>query len=845
MAKLPASEPRRRKPTPPDGSDSAQRTAGNDRKSGGISMFCIVLPGLIMGCAVALWSSYPSLFTSIQSLNHIQVPLDAPRVMTNGSSFSPEFSKERLWGSYRPQVYFGMRPRLPKSIVTGLMWYPYMPGSQGWRSIRHLAQQDDNLLHYGWLKHDGQAFGSQEVAEEDFTLTTEFVKQAGGEHGGHWSARISAKPRKKVKTSKSKQQKDQIALFFYAFNEGDGEMSPIVEPARTRLGSPKMTEIRGATPELGEFTISLPAAASTGKDHYVSHAPKLEKLHDFVMDKMMRGGRKLDEVTWTDCLMTLFATEGSITECIGKLFPPKPNVIIQQAMFDLPFQADITFKSHSDRNGAPPAGSDLTKALKAHHKAFNTRFEKTFDLAAKKYSAAEINFARAALSNMLGGMGYFYGASSVTSSDLSTPVEYMTRPLFTAVPSRSFFPRGFLWDEGFHQLLISRWDPLIAKESIGHWFDLINQDGWIPREQILGPEALSRVPAEFVVQHNENANPPTFFLSIQSLLRNDQVDKEFLQHLYPRLSKWFEWFNVTQAGPVPLSYRWRGRNATTDMELNPKTLTSGLDDFPRSSHPTEDERHVDLRCWMALAAGIMANISTVIGEPSEAYQKLHVDLSANDMLNKLHWCEKHRSYCDYGKHVSQTKLIWQRETLPDSGKQRSNRTPRVVRKMVRKVTGAPKNKFVPVFGYVNLFPLILEILEPSSPQLGVILDRLNNTKLLWTSFGLRSVARNDSFYLADNTEHDKPYWRGAIWININYLCVRSLHHYGQMKGPHQRKARALYRLLRKNLISNIFKQYQQTGFIWEQYDDLTGQGKGTRPFTGWSALVVLLMSELY
>lgn len=35
-----------------------------------------------------------------------------------------------------------------------------------------------------------------------------------------------------------------------------------------------------------------------------------------------------------------------------------------------------------------------------------------------------------------------------------------------------------------------RWDAKLSMDIIGHWLDLINIDGWIPREQILGAEAL-------------------------------------------------------------------------------------------------------------------------------------------------------------------------------------------------------------------------------------------------------------------------------------------------------------------------------------------------------------------
>ena len=35
------------------------------------------------------------------------------------------------WGTYRPGLYFGTRPRLPQSLVTGLMWF----GTQDYQSF--------------------------------------------------------------------------------------------------------------------------------------------------------------------------------------------------------------------------------------------------------------------------------------------------------------------------------------------------------------------------------------------------------------------------------------------------------------------------------------------------------------------------------------------------------------------------------------------------------------------------------------------------------------------------------------------------------------------------------------
>lgn len=91
---------------------------------------------------------------------------------------------------------------------------------------------------------------------------------------------------------------------------------------------------------------------------------------------------------------------------------------------------------------------------------------------------------------------------------------------------------------------------------------------------------------------------------------------------------------------------------------------------------------------------------------------------------------------------------------------------------------------------------------------------------------------------------DAPYWRGYIWINVNYLTLRALHALSRAEGsPYQGQARGMYAELRDNLLSTILGSYARTGFFWEQYHDETGEGMRCHPFTGWTALVVSIMAE--
>lgn len=667
----------------------------------------------------------------------MNTPLDEKKIVQK--SLDPE----KFWGSYRPQTYFGLKTRDPQSMVVGLMWYFPNKLKQNGDGVRHWCKLEDNMQKYGWIQHDGKNFGVQEIHDGNNILETSFIKFYTGKFGGEWTARVEVRPKNPNIT-------EPMSMIWYAAL--DEKTGGYIKPTYS-----SMYGIDGENKGLGSFKIGLhKTKGKIVRQSFLSTvAPSLQSLRDTVLSNLRLAS---DKTTKEKFIILAGDTLDGQT---------KPNFVALQVNVELPFTLDITFQSVSNMSSFAgedlitlPVADDYTKLLNKKRKEFRTKFADTFQLQEKGYDESEIKVAEETLSNMLGSIGYFYGSSRVQSIHTNGPVPYWKAPLLTAVPSRSFFPRGFLWDEGFHGLLISTWDIDMELDIISHWFDLINIEGWIPREQILGVEALARVPEQFVVQQNKNANPPTFFLVLKHLLEKypDEMVKSnrinMLDKLYPRLHAWFNWFNTTQKGELLGTYRWRGRDAETLHELNPKTLTSGLDDFPRASHPTDNERHIDLRCWIALASGVMVQLGNILGKNTEKYEETSSYLTDNQLLHEQHFSTKSKTFADYGLHTDSVSLKRPPPQQPNS--QNPYEQPQVP-DMVRVALGRPEMRFVDTtFGYVNLFPFLLQIIDAQHPTLGLILKKLKDRELLWTDYGLRSLAKSSPLYMQRNTEHDPP-----------------------------------------------------------------------------------------
>lgn len=628
------------------------------------------------------------------------------------------------------------------------------------------------MAGYGWEEYDIRHGGRQTIldAENNVDITIDFVKTTGsqGTEKDNWAARIKGTPRAdappKLKTT----------LIFYAASEGLGNLG--FSNRHDDRGHSGDVVLTGQTSELGQFRLEVRTGPKSNKYPKNAHPSYKSKP----LDRTRAASLQVPaESLWQGKNLVLVNIKQEFDKYVSEygqenLPPPEqilsiPNDIkdgnfhIIQKTFEGAFEFEIVFTAGS---GESISAEQLSKAISDTSNHFKSKFAKIFSPKAPFTDAKYTKFSQAMLSNLVGGIGYFSGTSLVDRSyapeyeeenegfwdetaDARGRAQVTTEPatqLFTSVPSRPFFPRGFLWDEGFHLIPIADWDMDLTLEIVQSWFNLMDDDGWIAREQILGPEARSKVPEEFQIQYPHYANPPSLFLILDLFvdkLSSETYDaahatalKEHIHKFYPLLKRQHAWFRKTQFGEIKAydrvafnsreAYRWRGR---TPRHI----LPSGLDDYPRPQPPHPGELHTDLMSWMGLVVRSLRRIAEELDEGEDANYYLRQEAAIYNNVYDLHWSEKNKAYCD-------ATIDEYEESVHVCHK-----------------------------GYVSLFPFMTGLVGPNNPRLKHVLDLIADPAELWTDFGIRSLSKADELYGTDEN-----YWRGPIWINMNYLIIKNL-----------------------------------------------------------------------
>ncbi|KAL1641413.1 Processing alpha glucosidase I [Diplodia intermedia] len=747
-----------------------------------------------------------------------------------------------LWGPYKPNLYFGVRPRIPKSVAAGLLWSRVEDFRSVQDNFRHTCEQHEGMAGYGWDEYDPRTGGKQTIhdAGNQVDITTEFVKVPGGEHGGSWGLRVRGAPRADAPDNL------KTTVVFYASLEGLGSLEVPVEAADEEgLGRDGDVEIQGQSQGLGAYAIKV----TKGKGEHPEE--RHEAWDEKPLDRTFVTSAQLPEQAMWQVKAVLFAAIKQTVDNFVARFGTEENMPPPEQIYTIahkPGMGNIHFVQKVFE-GPFEVAEDLTDELDAATTAFSKRYNEVMKPQAPFNSDKYDEFSKSMFSNLVGGIGYFYGDARIDRSYASeydednegfweeaAEAQSRNKPelegpyeLFTSIPSRPFFPRGFLWDEGFHLIPIVDWDVDLTLEIIKSWFNLMDEDGWIAREQILGAEARNKVPPEFQVQYPHYANPPTLFFILSAFieklqaqaptdgsqqplvsgekyttyLKNREAALQYLRDLYPLLKRHYFWFRRTQSGDIKSydreafstkeGYRWRGR---TPRHI----LTSGLDDYPRAQPPHPGELHVDLIAWVGMMTRNIKNVAAFIGEDDDVAEFAKYENAIMRNIDDLHWSAEEKIHCD--------------ATIDDY----------------------EESVLVCHKGYVSLFPWLFGLVSDEE-KVGSILDLVGDEEEIWSPHGIRSLSKKDELYGTDEN-----YWRSPVWMCINYLVVVRLLETAQSTSPHAERAAELYAALRKNLVDTVFDSWKETGFAWEQYDPETGRGQRTQHFTGWTSLVVKVMT---
>lgn len=278
-----------------------------------------------------------------------------------------------------------------------------------------------------------------------------------------------------------------------------------------------------------------------------------------------------------------------------------------------------------------------------------------------------------------------------------------------------------------------------------------------------------------------DANPPTLLLALEYLLSTGYLNSNnFAPGYWEALKSWYNWFLKTQQTTKnSFIFRWH------DSIKNEGSFNSGMDDFPRLPNT---EGHVDCQAWMYFFSDVMGKLAKLFGEGGETFLQ-------NKEKIKLAF---YQNFIEKGSNLPK-----------DYGKK------------------GKKTQYNDNFGYPSILPLAFGMIDEETEAFNATMEGIKF--FLDSGHGLTSISMKSKHYLANQN----AYWKGPVWININYLFMRGL------KKFYLPSAESFYKKLREELIDTVCGNWESSGYFYENY--IKGKGSFSYPFTGWTALITIIV----
>jgi glycogen debranching enzyme len=384
-------------------------------------------------------------------------------------------------------------------------------------------------------------------------------------------------------------------------------------------------------------------------------------------------------------------------------------------------------------------------------------------------------------------------------------------------PASKEYVYQWLWDTGFHAIVLSNFDTEWAKSEIRNFMKAQWDSGFLPHIIFWGKRkrlphweyiesALSIRPRTTSI-----TQPPVLPISVEAIYKKDQ-DKQFLEEMLPKLAR---------------HHRWLLENRDIDHDYLISIISpneSGMDELPT----------------FQIAAGYRGLDTT----------RLHYTYRKGDFLNHRYRFDSKniltRDYFNVEGLLFNVVFIESARCLSRLFKAIKNSQEE---KFFAEIADKSENsllskcwdetdkifyslyskdeKFADVKTIASLVPIFLDGLKGEKLK-NLVEKHLLNPDEFFTPYPFPSVAKDEKYYVPHDTpKHQvKLLWRGPTWIATNWFVVKGLQKHG-------------YNKIANDVIKKMETMIEREGFR-EYYNPETGEGYRRQNF-GWSTLILDLL----